>query len=81
MNDGTSLYDVSPERLDQLVFKALQDSQGDDAPPKASLNAVLEQVGSQIGCYKLLSILGEGGMGSAKGHQARHGFQTCECSF
>jgi len=60
MNDGTSLYDVNPERLDQLVFKALQDSQGDDAPSKASL---LEQVGSQIGCYKLLSILGEGGMG------------------
>ena len=42
MKDETSLYDVDPERLDQLVFKALDESQAEEAFPTASLGAVLE---------------------------------------
>ncbi|NIN00844.1 MAG: hypothetical protein GTO24_23005, partial [candidate division Zixibacteria bacterium] len=35
----------------------------DTADPTASLSTVIEQPGSRIGHYKLLNVLGEGGMG------------------
>ncbi|MHC4440126.1 MAG: protein kinase domain-containing protein, partial [Planctomycetota bacterium] len=63
MKDETSIFGAKPERLDRLVFEALQDSEADEAGPTASLGAVLERPGGQIGHYKLLNILGEGGMG------------------
>jgi serine/threonine protein kinase len=63
MKDETSVFGAKPERLDRLVFEALQDSEADEAGPTALLGAVLERPGGQIGYYKLLSILGEGGMG------------------
>jgi non-specific serine/threonine protein kinase/serine/threonine-protein kinase len=47
-----------------LVFEALDQPEPEEqASPTASLGAVLEQLGGQIGRYKLLSVLGEGGMG------------------
>ncbi|MHC4539826.1 MAG: serine/threonine protein kinase, partial [Planctomycetota bacterium] len=63
MKDETSIFGAKPERLDRLVFEALQDSGAEEAVPTASLEAVLERPGGQIGRYKLLSVLGEGGMG------------------
>ena len=63
MKDETSIFGAKPERLDRLVFEALQDSGAEEAAPTASLGAVLERPGGQIGRYKLLNILGEGGMG------------------
>ena len=64
MKDETSIFGAKPERLDRLVFEALQDSEAEEAGPTASLGAVLERPGGQIGRYKLLSVLGEGGMGT-----------------
>jgi len=63
MKDETSVFGAKPERLDRLVFEALQDSEPEEVVQTASLGAVLERPGGQIGRYKLLSILGEGGMG------------------
>ena len=63
MKDETSIFGAKPERLDRLVFEALQDSEAEEPVPTASLGAVLERLGGQIGHYKLISVLGEGGMG------------------
>ena len=64
MTDDTSIFGADPERLDRLVFHALgQSEEEDQAASTASLDAILERHGGQIGRYKLLSVLGEGGMG------------------
>ena len=64
MKDDTSIFGTEPDRLDRLVFHALgQSEEEDETAPTASLDAILEQHGGQIGRYKLLSVLGEGGMG------------------
>jgi serine/threonine protein kinase len=64
MKDETSIFGAKPERLDRLVFEALDRPEPEEqASPTASLGAVLEQLGGRIGRYKLLSVLGEGGMG------------------
>ena len=63
MKDETSIFGANPDRLDRLVFEALQDSEAEKDEPTASLGEVLERPGGQIGRYKLLSVLGEGGMG------------------
>jgi serine/threonine protein kinase len=64
MIDETSIFGAKPDRLDRLVFEALDQPEPEEqANPTASLGAVLEQLGGQIGRYKLLSVLGEGGMG------------------
>jgi serine/threonine protein kinase len=64
MKDDTSIFGAKPERLERLVFEALQDSESEeDANPTASLGAILEKPGGYIDRYKLIKILGEGGMG------------------
>ena len=54
MKDETSIFGAKPERLDRLVFEALQDSEAEEAAPTASLGAVLERPGGQItSAYRL----------------------------
>ena len=58
-----SAFGAEPEQLRELLSFGLEDSSEKEAGPTASLGAVLERPGGQIGRYKLLSMLGEGGMG------------------
>ena len=64
MKDDTPILGAYPDRLDKLVLHALGQAEEEDAAtPTASLDAILDQHGGQIGRYKLISVLGEGGMG------------------
>jgi len=58
-----SAFGAEPEQLRELLSFGLEDSGEQEAVPTASLGAVFERPGGQIERYKLLSILGEGGMG------------------
>ncbi|MHC4508922.1 MAG: tetratricopeptide repeat protein [Planctomycetota bacterium] len=58
-----SAFGAEPEQLRELLSFGLEDSRAEAPGPTASLGAVLERPGGQIGRYKLLSVLGEGGMG------------------
>jgi len=58
-----SAFGAEPEQLRELLSFGLEDLFEQEAGPTATLGAVLERPGGQIGRYKLLSILGEGGMG------------------
>lgn len=66
MNERDSIFSADPERLKRLVDMGLEDDEpevDDQASLVASVGGLLEQVGSQVGRYKLLDCIGEGGMG------------------
>ncbi|UCC98475.1 MAG: tetratricopeptide repeat protein [Phycisphaerales bacterium] len=64
MKDDSSIFDAEPENLDRLFSQILGEPEGQEDPAKAAtVDGVLERPGGQIGRYKLLSVLGEGGMG------------------
>jgi serine/threonine protein kinase len=65
MKDESSIFDTEPENLDRLVFEILGEPDiKDDFHAAETANRILERPGGQIGRYKLLSTLGEGGMGT-----------------
>jgi serine/threonine protein kinase/WD40 repeat protein len=64
MKGDDSFFGAESGRMDRLVARALADVDADEPVcPTASLDMVLEQPGSQIDRYRLLRVLGEGGMG------------------
>jgi len=64
MMDDTSIFGAKSDHLDQLLRLALDPPETEDqAAPPASLDTIAERPGGRIDKYKLLSVLGEGGMG------------------
>ncbi|MDT8300204.1 MAG: serine/threonine-protein kinase [Sedimentisphaerales bacterium] len=58
-----STFGKDPEHLKRLFAVGLEEEIISQQVVTESLEQIMEKPGSKIGCYKLLSILGEGGMG------------------
>jgi eukaryotic-like serine/threonine-protein kinase len=57
-------FGASPEHLKRLLFAGLDEVESDkDVGSPASPADLAEGPGAKIGCYKLVRVLGEGGMG------------------
>jgi serine/threonine protein kinase len=64
VKSGDSIFGASPDGLDRLISRVMESVEPDKpAEPTISLEAWTAQPGGRIGDYKLLDILGEGGMG------------------
>jgi serine/threonine protein kinase/Tfp pilus assembly protein PilF len=65
MDDEKSVFGVKPDNLDRLLQFGLElpEAEEDELASTAHQDTLTEKPGSRIGNYKLLKILGEGGMG------------------
>jgi len=66
MNREDSIFGAEPDRLRQLIRSGMDvdDADDEDAPSASEhVGGLMERPGTRIGCYKLLRVLGEGGMG------------------
>jgi len=67
MMQEDSVFGTEPDDLKRLVRFGLEpedtSAQADKSPPTATVDELLERPGARIGHYKLLRVLGEGGMG------------------
>jgi len=60
MNDESGVYDAEPENLAKLVCQILDTPKGQAGSDATDVSA---QPGQKIGHYRLIRVLGEGGMG------------------
>jgi eukaryotic-like serine/threonine-protein kinase len=67
MNRKDSMFGAEPDRLRQLIRSGMDvddEDIEDNLPARESISGLMmERAGILIGCYKLLRVLGEGGMG------------------
>ncbi|MHC4582186.1 MAG: serine/threonine protein kinase, partial [Planctomycetota bacterium] len=62
--DNKSAFGAEPDRIDRLLSIGLEGTGSKEEPwPTASSDFFTETPGSWVGRYKLISVLGEGGMG------------------
>ena len=58
-----STFGKDPDRLKRLLAVGLEQEGAKNEIASASLEQIMEKPGGQIGRYRLLRVLGEGGMG------------------
>ncbi|NQV31619.1 MAG: serine/threonine protein kinase, partial [Phycisphaeraceae bacterium] len=66
MNGQDSIFGAEPDSLRQLIRSGMDVDDADieeNVPASQHVSSLMERPGTRIGCYKLLRVLGEGGMG------------------